>query len=374
MRTAVAIVAAIATAVGVGACGTSVPSNAVAVVGSFAISKTSFNHWLTVFDDIRYVGTGETPPPVPVPPDYTTCISATRAEYTKGAKPPATSVLKSGCASSYTQLTQSVMALLVEDAWVQGEAYDKHVHVTQAAINKEWTGFEKQITASTKLSINTYLAESAATEPDLKWYLRDELDQEAITKKVDAALSKVTEAQIASYYHAHIAQYTQPARRNIELVLASNAAIAAKAKSLLAGGESFKTVASKYSIDPTTKDAGGVEDGVEQGEETPPLNAAIFKDPIGTLEGPLKTAFGYYVFKVIDATPLSVESLKAAATTIKAELISTRDSAALTKLQTTFTKSWRARTTCASAYMDATVCANAPTTGSSGASGTSGAS
>jgi hypothetical protein len=53
MRTAVACAAAIATAVGVGACGssTSVPSGYVAVVGSAKISLAAFKHWVLVAND-----------------------------------------------------------------------------------------------------------------------------------------------------------------------------------------------------------------------------------------------------------------------------------------------------------------------------------
>jgi foldase protein PrsA len=143
-------------------------------------------------------------------------------------------------------------------------------------------------------------------------------------------------------------------------------------KSLLAGGAAFSTVAKKYSIDPTTKNTGGVANGIQPGEETARLNAAIFTAPVGVLEGPLKTAFGYYVFKVSASTPKSTESLHAASRTIKAQIVSTREQAATNRLRTAFTTSWKSRTTCAAQYMDSTVCGNAPA--SSGATGTTGTS
>jgi foldase protein PrsA len=391
MRTAVASVAAIATAVGVGACtggapgsgpglpiggistttAATVPSNAIAVVGSFAISQKSFAHWLVIASRLPYVNSGTTPPAVPDPPSYKACIAATRAEYAKGAKIPSAIALGAQCASRYSQLSQEVITLLAQDAWVQGEAYDEHARVTPAQVDAAWTS-QSKTQFPTKAKLDNYLAESGFTVADIKWYLLFSLLQQAITTKANAGVSKVSQAAIASYYHAHLTQYTQPERRNLDLVLVASAATAAKVKSLLAGGAAFATVAKKYSIDPTTKNTGGVANGIQPGEETARLNAAIFAAPVGALEGPLKTAFGYYVFKVTASTPKSTETLHAASSAIKAQIVSKREQAATNRLRVAFTTSWKSRTTCAAQYMDSTVCGNAPA--SSGATGTTGTS
>jgi foldase protein PrsA len=384
VRTALASVAAIATAVSVGACAAfpgagltgdssvaaaNVPADAIAVVGSFPISIRSFDHWMVIADRVRYVNTGETPPPVPDPPDYKVCITALRAEYAKGAKVPSESALKASCASSYTTLSQEVITLLAEDAWIQGEAYDVGVHVSQAAVNKQWAQEEKS-EFHTTAKLDNFLSESGYTVADVKWYILFSLLQTAITKKVDAEAGKVTNSQVASYYRAHLSDYTTPERRNILLVLVASEATAQKVKSLLSGGASFATVAKRYSIDSTTKKTGGVANGIEQGEETPVLSTQIFKAPIGTLEGPVKTAFGYYVFKVTKSLPKSVESLASARAQIKSQIASTNESDAIAKLRNTFEKSWKARTACAAGYLDSTVCGNAPAS-STGATGTS---
>ena len=118
MRTAVACCAAIATAVGVGACGSGVPSNAIAVVGGAPVTDAQFAHWLAVANNQPYVGTGNTPPAVPVPPDYTACVASERLRNPSGT----TITLKAQCATTYGQLNQEVTALLIEGIWFQGEA------------------------------------------------------------------------------------------------------------------------------------------------------------------------------------------------------------------------------------------------------------
>jgi len=356
MRTAVASGAAIATAVGLGACGSGVPANSIAVVGNAKVTDAQFAHWMTVANNQSYVGSGDTPPAVPVAPNYTSCIASERQRDPSAAK----KTWKATCVATYSELNQEVTALLIEGIWFQGEASDRHVKVTKAQINASWNEERKsQSELSTPAKLDTFLAESGYTVNDLKWVALLNLLQEAIVKKVEANASDVSAARIASYYRAHLSEYKEPARRDVDLVLVGTAAQAAKVKSLLAGGQSFATVAKQYSIDPTTKDSGGVENGVEQGEETAIFNAAIFKAKTGVLESTAKTPFGYYVFKVTSATPASVESLSTARASIKETLATAGQNAAVDNL----------RKTCASGHLVSEVCSNAPSTSSTGASG-----
>jgi hypothetical protein len=368
MRTAVACCAALATAVGVGACGSSVPSNAIAVVGNAKVTDAEFQHWIAVANNQPFVGTGQTPPAVPVPPDYTACIASERLRDPTGAA----STFETTCATAYAELNQEVTALLIEGIWFQGEAYDRHVKVTQSQINAAFNTQRKTNWPTTE-KLTTFLSESGYTIGDLKWVGMLNLLQQGIVKKVENGAGKVTPAEVASYYRGHVSQYTQPERRNIEFVLVSSAGSEAKVKSLLAGGASFASIAKRFSIDPTTKDSGGVEAGVEQGEETPVFNAAIFAAPIGALQSTGKTPFGYYVFKVTSAMAASVESLKTAEAAIKLQLLEERQSTAVSALRTSFLAKWKSRTTCASSHMVAQVCGNAPATSSTGSSGTTGA-
>jgi foldase protein PrsA len=369
----VACCAAIVTAVAVGACGSSVPSNAVATVGNAKVLTTAFDHWLTIANNSNYVGTGTTPPPIPLPPDYTACIAASRASAIVAKGTPTTTALRKACAATFAGLMPTVVEFLVQDYWVQGEAIDRHVHVSNASVLKTYNSEVKQEFPTTA-KFDTFLAESGETVADLKWRALEYLLEGGIVAKVKAGAAKVTAAQIATFYKSHASEFSEPARRNIEFVLVAKAGTAATVKSLLSGGASYATVAKKYSIDPTTKNKGGVTDGVVQGEETPLFSTAIFKARVGVLTGPVKTAFGYYVFTVTKAIPGSVVSLAAATAGIKSELKTAHQTTALNSLQANFTKKWRARTRCASGYLVSLVCTNAPAAASTGSSGTTSAS
>ena len=58
------------------------------------------------------------------------------------------------------------------------------------------------------------------------------------------------------------------------------------AKAALQSGQSWDTVAKKYSIDPTTKDTGGLLKGITAKEEDAALSKAAFAAPLNKLAGP----------------------------------------------------------------------------------------
>ena len=70
-------------------------------------------------------------------------------------------------------------------------------------------------------------------------------------------------------------------------------------------------VAKKYSIDPTTKNKGGVLTNVTKGQQDAALSKAAFAATTNKLIGPVKGQFGYYVVEVTKITPATQKSLAA---------------------------------------------------------------
>jgi foldase protein PrsA len=367
-RTAAACCAAIITALALGACSSSgVPSNAVATVGSYAVTKQAFNHWINVVYDYQYVESTAPRPPIPVPPNYAACI-AHAAKVATGAAKPTPAELKASCAAEYKQMTAATMQFLLQGIWIQGEANDLGVHVDANEIRNGYNvQLEQEFPGGTVF--RAFLIGSGETVKDLRYRVMLNLLEVALDAKVSRGARNVSAAAIKSYYEKNIAAYSVPERRNIELVLVGSAATAAQVKTLLASGQSYATVAKQYSTDPTTKDNGGVALGVEPNEETAAFSTAIFNAPIGVLQGPVKTAFGYYVFTVTKSSPEIKDKLKEVSPAIKQQIISTRSEKAVTDLQANTLHTWQARTTCAPGYKIATYCNNGPPAAATGASG-----
>jgi foldase protein PrsA len=368
-----AFCAAIATAVVLGACGGGVPGDAVATIGSATITKTAFDHWLVVANDATQGSSGTAAPPLPDPPAYTNCIAGERKLGVNATD--TTAQLKALCEQSYSSLQGEVMDYLIEAIWIQGEANDLHVKVTPAQVQKSFNTQRDKSTPTLKTTaeLNAFLAKSGQTVADLKWRTYLSLLANALT--LNAQKVKVTPAQITAYYAKNKASLTTPATRDIHLIETKTAATAATVKAQLAGGATYATLAPKYSIDPTSKGVGGKLVGVRPGELNTQLSAAIFAAKTGVVNGPLKTAFGYYVFTVDSETPAKVPTQAQATTQIKAAITSAQATKNNAALQADFAKKWPARTICASGYTVATACGNAPksSTSATGATAASGA-
>src|SRR3954464_13213729 len=155
---AIAVLAAV-----VAGCG-GVPGNAVATVDGNAITKSTFTHWLTGAPKSG----GQPPPAIPKPPDFAACVAAKRKALPKPAKgqPKTTDAqLKTQCKQEYDSLRDQVLQLLISFQWIQGEAKDLGVKVTDAEVKKQ---FETQKKASfpKEADYKKFLKTSGQTEDD----------------------------------------------------------------------------------------------------------------------------------------------------------------------------------------------------------------
>jgi hypothetical protein len=363
-----AFCAAIATAVTVGACGSGMPGNAVVQIGNATITKAAVIHWLAIDNDASQVQSDTKAPPLPLPPDYTACVAAQQAA-TSVHSAGQTATFKASCDTNYHTLLNDVLNYLIGEYWLQGEAYDRHVHVSAASVTKTFKQERKlaKPPLATAAEMNSFLAASGQTLKDLTWRTMVQLETNKIQLQVEKAHEKVTKAQIAAYYDKHKTQFGTPETRDLHLVLVSSAAAAQKVHSLLAGGASYATVAPKYSVDPNTKSKGGVMLGVYSGELTPALNTKIFAASVGALSDPVKTAFGYYVFTIDKIIPAKAQTLAQATAAIRSQLSQGQIQAAETALQAQLQKKWQPRTSCRSGYVVSN-CAG-QSTGPTGATG-----
>src|SRR4051812_13974286 len=197
------------------------------------------------------------------------------------------------------------------------------------------------------------------TQEDILFRVKLDTLSNKLREKVTKGKDNVTDQQISTYYNKNKQRFAQPERRDLRIVLTKGKAKAEQARSEIAGGASFKTVAKKYSIDQASKAQGGVLLAVAKGQQEKALDTAVFKAKKGQLVGPVKTQFGYYVFKVQKVTPASQQSLKQAKETIKQLLASQNQQKSLDKFVKDFRKKWKKKTNCKKAYRTQD-CKNAP--------------
>jgi len=361
VRLSMALFAVLAMAVIASGCGggssSSIPGNAIATVDGNAVSKAEFTHWLGIVAK----SSGQANATVPDPPDYTKCVAAKRKSTPKPGKgqPKVTDgQLKTQCQTEYNALRDQVVGLLVTYRWVQGEATDRKVSVTNADVQKSFQTQKKQ-SFPKEADYQKFLKQSGQTQDDILMRVKLDVLSNKIRTKVTKGKDKVTNAEIAKYYNDNKARFAQPERRDLLVVLTKTQAKANQAKAAIQGGQSFAAVAKRYSIDQASKAQGGKLAAVAKGQQEKALDTAVFGAKKGVLVGPVKTQFGFYVFKVTKITPASQQSQAQANTTIKQLLASQKQQKALDTFVKNFQKKWKAKTDCADQYRTQD-CKNAP--------------
>ena len=107
-----------------------------------------------------------------------------------------------------------------------------------------------------------------------------------IRDKVVKGKDKVSDAQIEDFYNKNKARFAQPERRDLLVVLTKSKAKAEAAKKALENGQSWKSVAKKYSIDEASKAQGGKLPAQAKGTLEKQLDEAVFKAKKGAADRP----------------------------------------------------------------------------------------
>jgi foldase protein PrsA len=334
-------------AVGVG-CG-GVPGNAVATVDGTEINKDDFNHWMTVAAKTS----GQQNASVPDSPDFAKCVEQKRKSLPKpkkGEKPTSDDQLKQQCKQEYDALRDQVMQLLTSFQWIEGEAKEQGIKVSDADVKKSFQEQKKQ-SFPKEADYQKFLKDNGQTEQDILERVRLDLLSNKIRDKIIKGKDKVTDAEISDFYNKNKDRFAQPERRDLRIVLTKTEAKANQAKAALESGQSWKDVAKKYSIDEASKAQGGKLPAQAKGTLEKPLDTGVFAAKKGDIVGPIKTQFGYYVFEVDKITKATQQSLEQAKETIRQTLASQNQQKALDKFVSDFQKKWKDRTECRDGYV-----------------------
>jgi foldase protein PrsA len=352
---------------GLAACGgDSVPGDAVVRVADTSIKKTTFEHWLKVAaissQGQLQSAQGKAPAvQIPQPPDFTACVAnkkKTAPKPAKGQPTPTDASFKQQCKQEYDGLRDQVLQFLISAQWIQGESKKQDVKVSDADVKKQFAQTKKQSFPKEK-DFQSFLKSSGMSMDDLLFRVRLDTLSNKLREKITKGKDNVTDAQIAEYYNKNKSRFAQPERRDLRIVLTKTKAQADAARAAIAGGQSFKTVAKKYSIDQASKNQGGVLLAVAKGQQEKALDEAVFKAKKGALNGPVKTQFGYYVFRVQKVTPASQQTQQQAKPTIKQLLASQNQQKALDTFVKDFRSNWKGKTKCRDGYVTQD-CKNAP--------------
>ena len=189
-------------------------------------------------------------------------------------------------------------------------ANTKQVDDALAAI-KTGNGFK------TDAEFKTVLAKDGKTPDDLRRAIADELAIRELSKQLSADVA-VSGDDIATFYHANLAQFTIPEGvKARHILLAVNPDAPASAKEIqrkraldlikqLNNKADFVALAKANSDDQSNKNSGGDLGAFPKGQMVKPFENAAFGAPVGKVVGPVETSFGLHIIRVDEKIPARV--------------------------------------------------------------------
>ncbi|HEX5146405.1 MAG TPA: peptidyl-prolyl cis-trans isomerase [Conexibacter sp.] len=361
LRILLALGAFFVAAITLAACGSSsndVPGNAVASVDGTPITRADYVRWSTITARGSAQGGAVV---IPDPPTYTRCIAQLRrtTRPVKGQPAPTDVTLRAQCRQQNDQLVQQTMSTLIQNVWIEKEAKDQGVSVSDADVQRQ-LALTKRQSFPTEAAYQRFLKQSGMTQADVEERVRIQALAQALTRKVQDSAAPVTDAQIQSYFARNRAQFAVPERRDVQLILTRTRAQADAAKAAVSGGTSWAAAAKQYSTDAASKATGGELRGVSQGQQDRAFDEAAFRAKKGVIVGPVKGQFGYYVVRVVAITPARQTPLSQARPQIRQLLQQQGQQTKMSTFVRNFQENWRGKTNCRTGFL-VQLCHNAPT-------------
>jgi foldase protein PrsA len=276
----------------------------------------------------------------------------------KGVPKPDPKALKSQCNQEYTGLRDQTLQFLISSQWLTQEAAKRKVTASDKEVQTTFQQQKKQ-SFPKDADYQKFLQTSGQSETDLLYRVKLSVLTNKLQQSIVKTKGTVTDTAIQTYYDKNKQRFAQPETRDLEVVLAAKKPKAQAALKAIKAGTKWAKVAKKYSSDDASKSQGGKLPGVTKGQQEKTFDAAIFSAQKGKVLGPIKTQFGFYVFRVTKITPAKQQTLVQVKTTIKNLLQSQGQQKALNDFVKDFQKRYKDMTNCAKGYV-VEQCKNAP--------------
>jgi hypothetical protein len=244
----------------------------------------------------------------------------------------------------YEELRSEAMTELIEGIWLRGEAEQ---------VADELETIKKQ-NFPTKAAFDKFLKESKFTPEEVNGLVELQILGREIQELINAQAPPPSSSAIEAYYEAEKeAQFTTKESRDVRTVINKDKAKVEAAKKLLekdSSPDSWKKAAAQYSIDPTSKKKGGLQEGISEEFVQGPLRAAIFDSATGELVGPVKFQDNYILVEVVKLNPEKVQSLAEAKGQIESTLAQETQQEFFSEFAGQYRERWTGRTVCADGY------------------------
>jgi parvulin-like peptidyl-prolyl isomerase len=253
------------------------------------------------------------------------------------------------------ELKTAALGELLDQAWIQGQAEELDIVITDKQVEDELATIKKQ-NFKTEKAYAEFLKESKFTAEDVNNRVLLQLLSTQIQEKVTAEAPKVTSEEIQTYYDGEkSSQFTTKESRDVRIILNKDESKVEAAKKALEADnseDSWKKVAAKYSSDTTSKSKGGLQEGITEEFLQGPLKKAVFDSATGELVGPVKFQTNFVVVEVVKLNPGKVQTLAEAKAQIESTLGQEIQQEFFSEFINDYQVKWAQRTQCASSVTD----------------------
>ncbi len=293
-----ALIALVLVAAGCGGGGArSVPSDAVAVVGSDTITKVLFN---TLMDGTK---------------------SAYAARKTAFPKPGTT---------QYKALQDQTMKYLVQQDELEQRAKSLGIVVSDKDVDARIKQIKTQYFGGSETKYKQQLKAQGLTEALLRVNLHGQILSEKLYAKVTGGV-KVSDADIQKYYNDHQSTYAQAASRDVRHILVNDKKLADQLEAQLKSGGDFAKLAKQYSKDPGSAKQGG-KLTISKGQTVAPFDKVAFSLKTNEISAPVHTTYGWHIIQALSAVkPAKQTPLKDVKASISQQLLQTKKTDVINK-------------------------------------------
>lgn len=208
----------------------------------------------------------------------------------------------------YEQLNSFVMGNLLQTAWLDAEAAEEGIEISQEEIDAKLAEIQESAFEDRNEFEQALVEGSFCSEDELAAGLAgcDAASEEARFLLLGEQLLGVEEAsseQIEAYYEENIESFEHAELRDVRIVLNEDERVAAEALGRLEADDSEQSwdrVAAELSQDQASKGRGGLLDDVAEDRGDPDFTDPVFAAAEGELIGPIETNRGFVVAQVTD--------------------------------------------------------------------------
>jgi parvulin-like peptidyl-prolyl isomerase len=268
----IAVLAALALALAAVGCGgddddsasDEVPADAIALVGDRAIPKAEYDRLLA---------------------QAQATYEAREQEFPAAGTP------------EFAQLRNALVRSLVEQAQFEIAAEELDITVTDAELQTRLDELKEEFFEGDDAKYQDELEKQGLTEEQVLKDLRTRMLSEKIFEQITSEV-EVSDADIQAYYDENVAQFEQPASREVRHILVKNKAKADDIHAQLENGGDFAKLAKQFSQDPASAEEGG-KFVAQKGATVAPFDKVAFDLETGELSEPVKTQFGWHIIEAV---------------------------------------------------------------------------